>query len=168
MFLTLTRIALVALAGASLLGACRSASPARTSRIAPLVVFVCDHGNVKSLIAASLFNQMAAARGLPVRAESRGLNPEEGVPAPIAAALTHEGIDLSTFRSRALSREDAKAADRVIAIGVDLASFRGDAGRPIEEWMDVPPASVDYPASRAALVRHIEALLGELQGKRPK
>lgn len=35
------------------------------------VVFVCEHGNVKSLMAASYFNQLAAQRGLRWRAVSR-------------------------------------------------------------------------------------------------
>ena len=56
-------------------------------------------------------------------------------------------------------------ADRVIAIGVDLSSFVGDEQVTAELWSDIPPASVDYAASRAALLRHIEALLDKLQAK---
>ena len=40
------------------------------------VVFVCEHGNVKSLMAASCFNQLAEQRGLPFRAVSRGVAPD--------------------------------------------------------------------------------------------
>ena len=145
---------------------CRNAAPGHAAPIKENVVLVCEHGNVKSLIAASLFNQLASARGLPFRAESRGLNPESGVPASIVEALRAEGIDVAIFNPRALSDQDAASASRVVAIGVDLTSFAADTRAPIDLWSDIPPASVDYSLSRAALIRHIEALLQELQRKR--
>ena len=63
------------------------------------VVFVCEHGNVKSLMAASYFNQLAASRGLRLRAISRGSAPDSNsVPAPIVAGLHTDGVDVSDFR----------------------------------------------------------------------
>ena len=170
MRLTSARLTLAALASIGLADGCRTAStltPAAPAlALAKNVLLVCEHGNVKSLIAASLFNQIASSRGLPFRAQSRGLNPEAGVPAPIKAALGKEGIDVSTFESKAMSHEDAAAASRVISIGVDLTSFATDVRLPIELWSDVPPASVDYASSRAALLLHIEALIRDLQAGR--
>jgi len=130
------------------------------------VVFVCEHGNVKSLIAASLFDQVAIERGLPFRAVSRGLSPESGVPPKIADALRSDGVNVEGFKAKALSVNDVEIATRVIAIGVDLTPFMRDGQVPAELWSDVPPASVDYRASRAALLRHIDALLDELEAKR--
>jgi hypothetical protein len=40
------------------------------------VLFVCEHDNVKSLMAASRFNQMAQEDRLPFRAPSRGTAPD--------------------------------------------------------------------------------------------
>ena len=64
-----------------------------------------------------------------------------------------------------LTEFDFDGASRVVAIGVDGAN----AGvllhdRPVESWTDVPAASLDFAASKAALVRHIDALLDELSG----
>jgi len=74
-------IALVAMA-ASLLpasaGLGQSATPPNEDATPAPLVFVCEHGNVKSLIAASLFNKAATDRGSPLRAMSRGVNPEPG------------------------------------------------------------------------------------------
>jgi hypothetical protein len=58
---------------------------------------------------------------------------------------------------------DVANASRVVAIGVDLSALGRDAQRPIDTWNDVPPASVDYASARAALLRHIELLIGDLQ-----
>lgn len=134
------------------------------------VVFVCDHGSVKSLMAAALFDEAAARRGLPVRAFSRGINPDTAVPAAIAAAMRKDGFDFLDFRPQALSEQDVVGAARVIAIGVDLSPHAAGARAPIESWNGVPPASVDYPRARDDLARRIEALLDEMQqtGMKPQ
>ena len=43
--------------------------------VAPQIIFVCEHGAGKSVIAAAYFNKLAAERGLPDRAIYRGANP---------------------------------------------------------------------------------------------
>ena len=129
------------------------------------VVFVCDHGSVKSLMASLFFDRMAADRGLPYRSVSRGVSPDPVVPPKIAAALHAEGFDVANYKPVPLGKLDLDGASRVVSIGVDAAN----AGvlmhdRPVDSWTDVPAASVDFAASKAALVRHIEALLDELAG----
>jgi protein-tyrosine-phosphatase len=127
------------------------------------VVFVCQHGNVKSLIAASLFEQAARKRGLRFRAVSRGVNPEAGVPPSIVDALRGDGVEVAGFEPQPLTPDDISTASHVIALGVDLSeSIRGEQVT-TERWNDVPPASVDYAAARAALMRHIDVLLDQLQ-----
>lgn len=127
------------------------------------IVFVCEHGSVKSLIAASLFDRTAEQRGLPFRAVSRGVNPEEHVLPAILTAMRGDGFEVEAFRPQRLQTEDVTGAARVIAIGVDLTAHADEARAPILSWNDVPPASVDYQAARTALQRHIDTLLDELQ-----
>ena len=124
------------------------------------VVFVCKHGNVKSLIASSLFNKAARERGLPFRSVSRGVTPEASVPPKIAEALRNYGVEVAGYKPKRLSALDVSGAERTIAIGVGLTNF--SAGKPVEVWSDIPPASVDFSASRTALLRHIDVLLDEL------
>lgn len=159
-FLTLIAAILVSLGG------CQSTAPVQLEPTTVPVIFVCEHGNVKSLIAASLFEQVAKERGLPFRAVSRGLSPETSVPPKIADALRSDGVEVASFKPQPLTSLDLATASRVIAIGVDLSSFIGEAQVSTELWSDVPPASVDYAASRAALLRHIDVLLDRLQTKR--
>src|SRR5579871_2099213 len=73
------------------------------------VVFVCEHGNAKSLIAATLFNQEAARRHLPFRAVARGVNPGQGVPSSIAASLRSDGYDVSGFNPKPIAAADTQA-----------------------------------------------------------
>ncbi len=128
-----------------------------------MIVFVCEHGNVKSLIGASFFNATAKERGLPFRAVSRGVTPQDGVPAKIAESLGQDGISVAGFRPLAVTAEDFSKAARVITIGIDVAAVAGATTTPVEAWNDIPPASVDYSASKAALQRHIVELLARLQ-----
>jgi arsenate reductase (thioredoxin) len=157
--------ALVAVA-ALLFGHQSSAQDSNEPERSASVVFVCEHGSVKSLIAASLFDQVAKRRGLPFRARSRGVSPDAHVPEVIVAALRNEGVEVETFKPQPLSLADIDGAARVIAIGVDLAAFGDRRRMSIDEWNDVPAASVDYPKARAALLHHIETLIDELASNR--
>jgi arsenate reductase (thioredoxin) len=105
------------------------------------VVFVCEHGKVKSLMAASYFNQLATEQGLPWRAVARGSAPG----------------------STKIDAADAAEAARIVVIGTDLpAGVRADEQR-IERWNDVPPASSGYDAARSSLKAHIRELLERLR-----
>lgn len=127
------------------------------------VVFVCEHGNGKSLVAREWFNRLAAERRLHFHAVARGVTPEASVTPAIAEALRGDGFDVSGFEPRAFSAADVSGASRVVGIGVDLSSApeRGDA--PLDTWADIPPASQRYAASRDALRARIEALLKTLE-----
>ena len=143
------------------------ATSAADDTAAKQVVFVCEHGNVKSLMAASYFNQLAAQRGLPFRAVSRGVAPDSTtVPKPIVAGLHADGVDVSDFHPSKIAAADATDAVRVVAINAELpADVSADPQR-IERWTDVPAASTSYAAARTSLKSHVEDLLDRLQRPR--
>jgi protein-tyrosine-phosphatase len=126
------------------------------------VLFVCEHGNVKSLMAASYFTRLARERGLPFRGVSRGTAPDSTtVPAPIVAGLRQDGFDVSDFRPAAVDAAAVSAARRVILIGTALPEA-SERDVPVEQWNDVPAASKDYAAARASLEAHVERLVEQL------
>ena len=126
------------------------------------VVFVCEHGNVKSLITMQWFNRLAAERQLSVRAVSRGLTPESPVPPAIRARLKDDGFDVSSFEAHALTPSDVEGASRLVMIGADAPAWARDSGARIDVWSDIPPASEDYGSSRDAMKKRIGALLSTL------
>ena len=129
------------------------------------VVFVCEHGSAKSLAAASIFERMAKERGLALRAVSRGTAPDASVPDAVVAALGDDGFDVAGFKPQGLTEADVRAAERVVAIGVDLGEVGGKAGRGVvARWDDIPPFSASYPMARQALQSRIASLLLELEG----
>jgi protein-tyrosine-phosphatase len=137
------------------------ADPAAAGRI----VFVCEHGNVKSLIASRWFDRLAAARGLALRSVSRGLSPEGGVPVPIAGHLRSDGFDVAGFRPRALEPEDL-VGSRLVLIGADPPPWVPREAA-VVRWDGIPPASERYEDSRDALRERIGALLDSLDGRVP-
>ncbi|HUQ10972.1 MAG TPA: hypothetical protein VM146_11710 [Steroidobacteraceae bacterium] len=130
------------------------------------VLFVCEHGNVKSLMAASYFNDLASSRGLPWRAVSRGSAPDsDTVPPKIVAGLVNDGFDVHDFHPVKVSRGDVSASNRIVTIGVMLPQ-EVTANAAVEQWNDVPAASVDYAAARASLQEHVRKLVDQLAASR--
>ncbi|HET7295280.1 MAG TPA: hypothetical protein VFM88_22870 [Vicinamibacteria bacterium] len=127
------------------------------------VVFVCEHGSAKSLVAASLFDRLAKERGLHVRAVSRGTAPDAAVPPAVARALADEGVDVSAFRPRALGEADLRGATLVVAFGVDVGDMARKAGVRVSRWDDVPAVSTSYAEARAAIVSRLATLLDDLE-----
>jgi protein-tyrosine-phosphatase len=127
------------------------------------VVFVCEHGNVKSLMAASYFNRLAEQQHLPFHAVSRGAAPDSTtVPQPIVAGLRADGVDVSAFHPAKLGQPDLADAAHVVMIGIDLPAGLQARESRIEKWEDVPPASTDYAAARTALQTHVADLIARL------
>jgi protein-tyrosine-phosphatase len=140
-----------------------SCGTAAAGTAARQVVFVCEHGNVKSLMAVSYFNQLAEQQHLPLHAISRGAAPDSTtVPQPIVAGLRADGVDVGGFRPVKLGQRDLADAAHVVLIGIDLpASLHAPESR-IEKWEDVPPTSTNYAAARAALQAHVADLVARL------
>ena len=123
------------------------------------VVFVCEHGTVKSVIAAQWFNRLAAERNSSLRAVSRGIAPDEAIPPAVARNLAEDGFDVSGFAPKRLEGTDVAGAAHVVAIGVDSPFL---SGARLSRWDDIPPASTSYAASRDAMRARIGALLDAL------
>src|SRR5687768_1704313 len=58
----------------------------------PAVVFVCEHGTAKSVIALAHFQKLARERGLPLRAISRGSSPDPALPPFMVSGLRGDGF----------------------------------------------------------------------------
>jgi protein-tyrosine-phosphatase len=126
------------------------------------VVFVCAHGNVKSLIASQWFNRLAAERGIGARSVARGVTPQNPVPTAIADRLRREGMNLAAHHARSLAPADVEGAARLVLIGVVAPSWTRREGLEVESWDGIPAASESYEASRDALRARIEMLLASL------
>jgi arsenate reductase (thioredoxin) len=156
------------LASVLLLTACSTAT-LRSDSVPAQVLFVCEHGNVKSLMAAQYFNEMAQARKLSYRAIARGTELDsDTVPGPIIAGLRGDGFDVSSFSPTAVSNADLKASSYAVVFGGASVSTTSVAELETQTWTDVPPASVDYAAARDSLKVHVTKLVDQIERDQSK
>jgi arsenate reductase (thioredoxin) len=134
---------------------------------APAVVFVCEHGAAKSVVAAAHFNRLARERGLALRAVARGTVPDERM-APVAVTgLAADGLAAPAGTPVRVRAEELSAARRTVAMGCDVARVAPRGAR-VERWDDIPPMSAGYGASRDAIVERVKKLLDELAPAAPR
>lgn len=126
-----------------------------------VIVFVCEHGSAKSVVAAAHFNKLASERNLNVRAISRGTDPDKEIPSKIAQELQAEDLVAGEPKPKKLSRDDVAGALRVVTF-CDLPEDYNRLAT-VERWSDVPPISENYNKSRDAMLAHINQLLGDLK-----
>lgn len=146
-----------------------AATAAQTSDPPPLqrVVFVCEHGSAKSLIAASYFNRSARARGLPFEAIARGTAPEPTVPQYIQKALKADSINVSGYVPLLFRRTDLEGATLVVSFDQDIASTVGGAV-PLLKWNNLPSVAADFRRGRDAIVERVNALVETLSHDRSR
>ena len=121
------------------------------------IVFVCEHGSAKSVVAAAHFNRLAVESGLPYRAVSRGTDPDPGNHPSAIAGLAADGLDVQS-EPRRLMQSDIDAARRVISFGKLPIEY--SAGK-VEVW-SAPPVSENYELARTSIVEQARALLDSL------
>jgi protein-tyrosine-phosphatase len=125
------------------------------------VLFVCQHGAAKSVIAAAYFNHLARERGLPARATAAGTEPDPAVPPGVRAGLAAAGLDAGVGAPRALEPGEAAGAWRVVTLGCELP------GVAVEAWDDVPAVSAGFERARDAIVARVGALLATVPADGP-
>lgn len=158
-FRILASITAVSLA---VVNATAQSSQSKTDANSSTVVFVCEHGAAKSVIAAAYFNRLATERGLPFRAVSRGTKPDDAVAAGVRTGLASDGIDVSTWRPTAVSDQDIRPAAQVVSLATDLPKTKPYVKSKLLEWNDIPPVSENYNLARTAIVEQVHKLLDAL------
>jgi len=125
-----------------------------------LIVFVCEHGAAKSVLAATYFNHIARERSLGIQAIARGTTPDPELSAITVAGLMADGLSPSALVPQKLTLEEVESAGQVISFCELPDPFR-KKGR-IEQWDDIPPVSENYERARDIVVEHLLHLIDNL------
>lgn len=131
------------------------------------VVFVCEHGAAKSVLAASHFNTLAAKRGLDAVATARGSTPDAAIPDAVLSDLASSGTAPCVDVPTAVTDEDLGAADLVVTFDQPALMARLANSRTALAWDALPPVSADVVTARAAIVSRVESLVDSLAGATP-
>jgi len=133
---------------------------------APVVVFVCEHGSSRSVMAAELFNRKAEQRGVAVRAVSRAASVEtvdQKVPDQLARNMAGEGFSVAGFKPQPIGAAEASKATRVVTLAYDKPLDAGGAS--LERWSDIGSPGREYRKTMDAISSHVDTLLDELGKK---
>jgi protein-tyrosine-phosphatase len=124
------------------------------------VLFMCPHGAAKSVLASAYFQKLAKERGLNVRVDSAGTDPDPEVGKAVAAHLTKTGYALPIEKPRRVTPRDLQDADLVVSLGCDLTGLPQPRGT-LLKW-DVPGPGENFAAADEAIRKRVEELVDEL------
>jgi arsenate reductase (thioredoxin) len=125
------------------------------------VVFLCEHGGAKSLIAAEYFNRIAPERGVMLRSVAVGLDPYQEVPGPVVAGLADKGIDVSGHTPAGVAPDTFADSPIVVHFGCDVTEQISPDSR-VEDWGDVPAVSEGFTRAHDIILRRVEQLVAAL------
>ena len=123
----------------------------------PVIVFVCEHGAAKSIIAAAHFNKLSSENGLQVQADARGTDPDSELSAKAITGLRADGLTPMESAPQKLSLADIEAAQRIVSFCALPEEYEQKAV--VEHWDGIPPVSEDYEKARDAIVGKINELI---------
>jgi arsenate reductase (thioredoxin) len=126
------------------------------------IVFVCEHGAAKSVIAADYFNKLAAERGLNYEAVCRATAPDSTLNPGTHAGLKADNIP-QNLNPQKLALTDTVNAKRIIIFTPVPNNFKPTA--PIEDWSGTQNVDGTYQQRRDAIIKKINALLDSLENK---
>lgn len=130
------------------------------------VVFVCEHGTVKSVVALAYFRQLAQERDLNIRAISRGTAPDSAVPARVREGLRLDGLVLGPFTPARFTLADLVSAITVISFDQPTVAELVGGRVPTAQWNGLPAVSEDYRIARDSIRVRVTRLVDSLDRAR--
>lgn len=121
------------------------------------LLFICEHGAAKSIIAATYFNKLASEANLELRAVARGTNPDAELSPKTVAGLQADGLTPTESSPQKLSLADIESSQQVVTFCELPEEYRNKTA--VEQWDEVPPVSEDYDKARDAIVEKIHRLI---------
>jgi hypothetical protein len=126
------------------------------------VIFVCEHGSVKSVVALAYFSQLARERHLPIRAISRGTAPDTAVPRVVREGLRRDGLTLGPFTPTRFTAGDLASAITVISFDQPGVAALVAGRVPTGTWDGLPAVSENYPVARDSIRARVARLVDSL------
>jgi protein-tyrosine-phosphatase len=126
----------------------------------PLIIFVCEHGAAKSILAAAYFNRLAREKGLSLHAIARGTHPDPELSSRTVSGLRKDGLSPTESIPIKLTREDIESAQQIVSFCM-LPEEMPQKVR-IEQWDGIPPINEDYDKARNVIVARLQKLIEHL------
>lgn len=121
------------------------------------IIFVCEHGAAKSIIAAAYFNKLAGEINSDTRAIARGTHPDQELSPKTITGLYADGLTPTESIPQKLTLADIESAQRIITFCDLPEEYQNKVV--IEKWGDVPPVSESYEKARDTILEKLNQLM---------
>jgi arsenate reductase len=125
------------------------------------VIFVCEHGAGKSVVAAAYFNKIAKERNFDWEASCRGTDPDEEVGNSTKEGLQSDNLLVSTLSPQELAASDTINVEKIILFTKLPDDFKTSIE--IEDWSSLPDIESRYEMRRDALIKKINEFFDSLE-----
>ena len=129
------------------------------------IVFVCEHGAAKSVIAAAYFNQFARQNNMRLHAIARGTNPDAELSVKAIEGLQRDGLTPLEAVPQKLTLADLESAQQIISFCELPEKYVSQAS--YETWHDIPAVSENYETARDMIVAKLRAMMESPSGRQP-
>lgn len=124
------------------------------------IVFVCEHGSAKSVIAATYFNKLAKEKNIPWQAVARGTDPDLEISPKTKILLASEGLLDSTFIPQRISQSDVDLSKRVILFYPLPETIQ--SGDKSVNWLEIQAVNEDFQRLKDDIVSKLTPLIDSL------
>jgi len=124
------------------------------------VIFVCEHGAAKSIIAATYLNKIAKEKGLKLQVFARGTDPDIGLSLYAVTGLIEDGLTPIQLTPQKLLPEELETAQAVISFNALPDIYPNKSI--VQYWENVPPVSENYAQARDVILIRINHLVNDL------
>lgn len=128
-----------------------------------VVLFVCEHGAARSLLASTYFNKLAAQKGLNYTSIFRGAQPDSVLNPAAVAGLKKDGFTVPDRQPIPVSTADEQSASRVVTFDCAVPI---ESRKPKENWANISPVGKDYEKAREEILKHVRELIDSLEKER--
>ncbi|HEY0655718.1 MAG TPA: hypothetical protein VGD65_21435 [Chryseosolibacter sp.] len=125
------------------------------------VLFVCEHGAGKSVVAAAYFNKIAKERNLNWEATCRGTDPDPEIGQSTKEGLTSDKLLETNLKPQKLAKTDTSGVERIIV----FTRLPDDFAKSIrqEDWSAVKNIDGTYQMRKEALIKKINEFFDSVE-----
>ena len=126
----------------------------------PTILFLCEQGAAKSVVAAAHFNKLAVEKKLNARAVARGTTPDAELSPKTVEGLKKDGLTPTETIPQRISLTDVESATRIVTFCELPEEYQSKSI--VEEWDGVPPVSEDYEKARDEILERLNQLIKQM------
>ncbi len=127
------------------------------------IVFVCEHGSAKSIIAVSYFNKIAKERKLSWEAVPRGTTPDAEISAKTKKLLTDDKVPVPQVKPQAITQKDIDEANQVVLFFPLPDNIEGRDN--LDYWLGIDAVNGDFQILRDDILAKLLPLIDSLENK---